>query len=120
VPPDAIEPLTQSSVESEGSNGVASELEPPISAPSQTERTAFEAGEFWERGDTQEFIGVASEPDRSTRATDETGPVGGTADAGLQPMEVDSPRAAIEAEPAAAVSNTHQLRRRMRPGRGSG
>lgn len=60
VPPDGIEPLNESPVETEASNGVGSELESPIDAASQGERTAFEAGEFWERGDTQEFVGVAA------------------------------------------------------------
>ena len=91
VPPDGIEPLNESPAETEASNGVGSGLESPIGAPSQTERTAFEAGDFWERGDTQEFVGIAASSAPSPTSSDDAEVISGPDGEEMSPSAPEAP-----------------------------
>jgi hypothetical protein len=76
IPADGIQPL----------NGSPRTVDPPDAQDEASERperrAAFEAGDFWDSGETQEFVGVASAAGDSTQAEPQASAAGRTQTSG--------------------------------------
>jgi hypothetical protein len=71
VPDDGVEPLTGEPAEPiEPAKSTTATLEPP-----SRDREAFEPDDFWDSGDTQQFVGTGGSPKASTSAQIDEPPV---------------------------------------------
>jgi hypothetical protein len=113
VPPDGIEPLVESDAEPEPAEGADGKTREPGNEGSPSERPAFEAGGFWERGDMQEFVGVAANSGPSTTSSDDTHPIGGAADDEMPRSSVERLNAINNGERVAGRGVTTDFRRAM-------
>jgi hypothetical protein len=91
VPPDGIEPLVESHAEPEPAGGADGKTLEADNEGSPSERPAFEAGGFWERGDMQEFVGVAVGSAPSTTSSDDADATSGAGGEEMSPSSLEAP-----------------------------